>query len=123
MGGGRQMLQTNVKVTDIDPLDTWAGHREDGLDLIEYWKEDKKNRSLLYSVVQNNDELAKVDLDNTDYLLGIFANGHIPMDYMRDKSARGQPSLEEMTRAALKVLQKSSNGYLLVVSSRSRSQK
>ncbi|XP_058807798.1 alkaline phosphatase isoform X2 [Phymastichus coffea] len=97
MGGGRQMLQTRFNVTNIDPLDIWAGQRKDGRDLIDYWIQDKKNRSLSYNVVQNNEQLASVDLINTDYLLGIFANGHIPMDYMRDKSGKGQPSLEEMT--------------------------
>lgn len=115
MGGGRQMLQTHVTETETDPIDTWAGRRNDGRNLINDWITDKKGKNAAFSVVQTNQELAAVDHKNTDYLLGIFANGHIPMDFKRDKSPKGQPSLEEMTVAALKILRKSDEGYLLVV--------
>ncbi|OXU21501.1 hypothetical protein TSAR_009716 [Trichomalopsis sarcophagae] len=115
MGGGRQMLQTHVWETETDPIDTWAGRRQDGRNLINDWITDKKGKNAAFSVVQTNEELAAVDHKKTDYLLGIFANGHIPMDFKRDKSPKGQPSLEEMTVAALKILKKSDEGYLLVV--------
>ncbi|CAL7933290.1 unnamed protein product [Xylocopa violacea] len=115
MGGGRQMMKSNATGTEFDPIDTWAGHREDGRDLIEEWKRDKLTRNLSFDVVQNNEQLSRVDVDKTDYLLGIFANGHISMDWNREKGPKGQPSLEEMTVTALKILQKSKHGYLLVV--------
>lgn len=115
MGGGRQMLKSNATGTEFDPIDTWAGHREDGRDLIEYWKQDKALRKLSFEVVQNNEELSRVNTDKVDYLLGLFANGHISMDWNREKGPKGQPSLEEMTVTALKILQKSKEGYLLVV--------
>ena len=115
MGGGRQMLKSNATGTEFDPIDTWAGHREDGRDLIEDWKRDKASRKLSFEVVQNNEELSRVNTDEVDYLLGLFANGHISMDWNREKGPKGQPSLEEMTVTALKILQKSKEGYLLVV--------
>ncbi|KAG9429352.1 alkaline phosphatase [Apis mellifera carnica] len=115
MGGGRQMLKTNATGTEYDPIDEWAGHRQDGKDLIEEWKRDKSSRGLAFSVVQNNEELSRVNIDKIDYLLGIFANGHISMDWNRKKGPKGQPSLEDMTVTALKILQKSKYGYLLVV--------
>ncbi|XP_011495250.1 PREDICTED: alkaline phosphatase [Ceratosolen solmsi marchali] len=115
MGGGRQMLQTVVNTTESDPIDTWAGRRRDGRNLISDWMADKKSRKASFSVVQNNEELAEINYDKIDFLLGIFANGHIPMDYKRDNGTNGQPSLEEMTVAALKILKKSNNGFLLVV--------
>ncbi|XP_017759952.1 PREDICTED: alkaline phosphatase-like [Eufriesea mexicana] len=115
MGGGRQMLKSNATGTEFDPIDTWAGQRKDGKDLIEEWKRDKRSRKLSFDVVQNNEELSRVNVDKVDYLLGIFANGHISMDWKREKGPKGQPSLEEMTVTALKILQKSKNGYLLVV--------
>ncbi|XP_034192120.2 alkaline phosphatase [Osmia lignaria lignaria] len=115
MGGGRQMLKSNATATEFDPIDTWAGKREDGLDLIEAWKRDKINRKLSFDVVQNNEELSKVDTEKVDYLLGIFANGHISMDWDREKGPKGQPSLENMTVTALKILQKSKRGYFLMV--------
>ncbi|XP_076390457.1 alkaline phosphatase, tissue-nonspecific isozyme isoform X2 [Megachile rotundata] len=115
MGGGRQMMKSNVEETEFDPIDTWAGKREDDRDLIEEWKRDKVSRNLAFDIVQNNEELSKVDTKKVDYLLGIFANGHIAMDWNRETGPEGQPSLEEMTVTALKVLQKSKRGYLLVV--------
>ncbi|KAG7209828.1 hypothetical protein KM043_011437 [Ampulex compressa] len=115
MGGGRQMLKSNVTATEFDPIDKWAGRRQDNHDLIEEWIRDKTSRKLSHSVVQNNEELSRVDTQNVDYLLGIFANGHISMDWEREKGPKGQPSLENMTVTALKILQKSAKGYLLVV--------
>lgn len=115
MGGGRQMLKSNATGTEFDPLDTWSGQRKDGRDLIEAWRKDKLSRKVAFDIVQNNEQLSRVDARNVEYLLGIFANGHISMDWNREKSAKGQPSLEEMTVAALKILQKSKHGYVLVV--------
>ncbi|XP_034951620.1 alkaline phosphatase-like [Chelonus insularis] len=115
MGGGRQMLQSNVSGTEIDPIDTWACYSTDGRDLINDWVQDKKLRNFSYKVVQNNKELRSLDPTNIEFLLGIFANGHLRMDWERVDSSEGQPSLEEMTKMAIKVLEKSSKGYLLVV--------
>ncbi|XP_043263799.1 alkaline phosphatase isoform X2 [Colletes gigas] len=115
MGGGRQVMKTNATGTQFDPIDTWACKRQDGRDLIEEWKRDKVSRKLSFGVVENNEQLSKVDTGKVDYLLGIFANGHINMDWNREKGPKGQPSLEEMTVTALKVLQRSKRGYLLVV--------
>ncbi|XP_076240183.1 alkaline phosphatase [Calliopsis andreniformis] len=115
MGGGRQVMKSNATAGESDPIDTWACYRQDGRDLIDEWKRDKASRKLSFSVVENNEQLSKVDTDKVDYLLGIFANGHISMDWNRTEGPEGQPSLEEMTVTALKILQRSKHGYLLVV--------
>ncbi|CAL1682989.1 unnamed protein product [Lasius platythorax] len=115
MGGGRQMLKSNVTADEFDPIDKWACYRQDGRDLIADWTRDKSSKNLPYSVVQNNEELSRLDIDNVDYLLGIFANGHIEMDWKRERGPKGQPSLEEMTVTALRILQKSEQGYFLMV--------
>lgn len=115
MGGGRQVMKSNVSAGELDPIDTWACYRQDGRDLIDEWMRDKSSRNLAYKVVQNNEELSQVDTDTVDYLLGIFANSHIEMDYKRERGPKGQPSLEEMTVTALRILQKSKQGYFLMV--------
>jgi len=115
MGGGRQVMKSNVSASEFDPIDKWACYRQDGRDLINEWMRDKSDRNLAYKVVQNNEELSQVDIDNVDYLLGIFANGHIAMDWKREQGPKGQPSLEEMTVTALRILQKSKQGYFLMV--------
>lgn len=115
MGGGRQMLQSHAKAMEFDPIDTWACYSRDGRDLIREWTADKTSKKSTYSVLQNNEQLRNLDADSVDYVLGIFANGHISMDWERNTGPKGQPSLEEMTIAALRVLNKSKSGYLLVV--------
>lgn len=115
MGGGRQTLKSNVSASEFDPVDTWACYRQDGRDLMSDWMRDKSNRNLAYAMVQNNDQLSRLDINNVDYLLGIFANGHIEMDWKRERGPKGQPSLEQMTVAALRILQKSKQGYFLMV--------
>lgn len=49
------------------------------------------------------------------YILGLFAPCHMPYDKDRDLSDNGQPSIEEMTIKALKILKNSPNGFLLIV--------
>lgn len=115
MGGGRQVMKSNVSAGEFDPIDTWSCYRQDGRDLINDWIKDKSRRNLAHSVVQNNDELSRVDTNSVDYLLGIFANGHLAMDWERQRGPKGQPSLEEMTVTALRILQKSTKGYFLMV--------
>ncbi|XP_063985258.1 alkaline phosphatase-like isoform X2 [Diachasmimorpha longicaudata] len=115
MGGGRQMLKSNVTGTKSDPIDTWACYSSDGRDLLSDWQNDKAERNLRYKLVQNTNELRNVDAAEVDYLMGIFANGHISMDWNRDTGPTGQPSLEEMTKMAIKVLEKETKGFLLVV--------
>uniref|UniRef100_A0A6M2E1K4 Alkaline phosphatase n=1 Tax=Xenopsylla cheopis TaxID=163159 RepID=A0A6M2E1K4_XENCH len=115
MGGGRQCMVSNSNGSDADPIDTWACFSKDGRNLISEWKTDKEERKLQYAVVQNTGELQNVDTSNTDYVLGIFANGHLKYEVERDKSLKGMPSLKSMTDAAIKILQKNKNGYILVV--------
>lgn len=70
MGGGRQCLQSNVRDADNDPIDTWACYSKDGRDLFKAWSDDKMKRQLRHKIVTNNDELNKLDVNVTDYVLG-----------------------------------------------------
>lgn len=115
LGGGRQTLVSNVTSTPTDPLDTWSCRRNDGRDLIEEYIKDKEARELKYSVIKNNEELNNLNIKNTDYLLGIFANSHLQLEHERDKSPKGMPSLSEMVEVAIKVLEKNKKGYFLMV--------
>lgn len=70
MGGGRQVLAPNVTETVDDPIDSWAGIRKDGRNLINYYKKDKEARKLKHAVVFNNKDLEKLNSNETDYVLG-----------------------------------------------------
>lgn len=72
MGGGRQCLVSNVTGTDDDPIDKWSCISMDGRNLIEDWKKDKIERGLRSAVLQNNDDLNKLDTANTDFVLGKY---------------------------------------------------
>ncbi len=47
------------------------------------------------------------------FLKGLFAHDH--MAYEVERKPESQPSLREMTEAAIKILEKSKNGYFLLV--------
>ncbi|XP_069938648.1 alkaline phosphatase-like isoform X2 [Cherax quadricarinatus] len=110
MGGGRRVL-TPSDVLDVE--ESRYGFRKDGKNLINMWIDDKASRGVRASYVWNRDDLLALDTSKTDYLLGLFGYSH--MDYVVERDSAMDPSLPEMTKAALEVLQKDPNGYFLLV--------
>lgn len=117
MGGGRQMLVSDVIGSEADPLDTWACQSHDGRNLMLDWKNQRKTLEQRAKVVENRLELADIGKsDDIDFLLGIFANGHLKYDHELDNNS--MPSLEEMTVKAIEVLfkeNKQQQGFFLMV--------
>lgn len=101
MGGGMSRL-----VSDDEHE---SGKRKDGKDLTKNWIDLHPQGKF----VTSRDELLNVN-SNTEHLLGIFAKSH--MQFNVDRNSTVEPSLAEMTLAALKVLKnKNSRGFLLMV--------
>jgi len=76
--------------------------RPDSLDLLS----DLKSRS---TYVQTPSELAELNTEAMEGLLGLFADGHLP-------AAPGRfPTLPAMTRAALQILDQDPDGFFLMV--------
>ena len=72
---------------------------------------------LPYRVVRTRKELAKVDAGATSHLLGLFSESAMPYETDRTPHA-SEPTLQEMTRAALDVLaagQGAGKGFFLMV--------
>ncbi|XP_017868774.1 PREDICTED: membrane-bound alkaline phosphatase [Drosophila arizonae] len=115
LGGGRQMFLNETVRDEVGH----PGYRQDGRNLIKDWLADKQAQNASASYVWSRKGLTEVDLDNTDYLLGLFANGHLPYDGDRERSPKNShladPSLTELTEAALKILRKNEKGYFLFV--------
>lgn len=113
LGGGRKNF-INETVRDETGK---AGYRTDGRNLIKDWLEGKKSSNASY--VWSRKGLTQLDLNNTEYLLGLFAHDHLPYDGDRERSQAhshlADPSLTELTEAALRVLQRNENGYFLFV--------
>ncbi|XP_046428321.1 membrane-bound alkaline phosphatase-like [Neodiprion virginianus] len=111
LGGGRREFLPTTTVDDEGDY----GYREDGVDLIETWKQDKTDRDSSYSYVWNRSGLRQIidNPDDVDYLLGLFESSHC--QYQLEADPVTEPTLTEMTEAAIKILQKNSNGYFLFV--------
>ncbi|KAK4310261.1 hypothetical protein Pmani_018154 [Petrolisthes manimaculis] len=116
MGGGYHYFVPNATETEFDPFDEeWGCDREDGQDLVEVWKQQKKAEGVNWAVARTLSDLQKVDTTNTEFLLGLFANDHLQYEYFKRENALDVPTLAEMTQAAIHMLQQEDKGYFLLV--------
>jgi alkaline phosphatase len=113
MGGGRRkFLPSNV----TDPVKgNLVGDREDGRDLIDEWLTKHNESDHRAAVAYTGTELRALDLDKIDYLLGLFSHDHLEYEEKRVAHKKNEPSLTEMTTAALKILKRNPKGYALLV--------
>lgn len=109
LGGGRSKFRPYNAVDE----EGQRGERRDGENLIDKWKEDKEKRKAEARYVWNREQLLHTDPVKTEYLLGLFEGDH--MLYHNEANQTTEPTLEEMTRVALAILQKEKSGYYLFV--------
>ena len=107
LAGGRSQFTT---VEQRDPeYDDKVGLRLDGRDLVGEWRQ----RHPQGAYVWNRGQLEAAQ--NAPALLGLFEPDHMQFDHDRDQGAGGDPSLAEMTRAAIRTLSRGNDGYVLMV--------
>lgn len=114
MGGGRREFRDNTMMgEENDP-----GFRSDGRDLIAEWVAERSKLGNA-SYIWNRQALKNIDYDKTDYLLGLFEANHCMynLDIANQYLVESEPSLIDMTEAAIKILQKEEQGYFLFVES------
>lgn len=86
-----------------------GGRRKDGKNLTADWVTSHSNGNF----ITTRKELLNIS-ENTEYLLGIFAKSHMQFNVDRNKEI--EPSLAEMTQAAIKILMKdNTRGFLLII--------
>lgn len=102
MGGGRRFFAGKGAK---DPETGDNGSRKDDRDLFQEWAQKGG------TVVHDRKGLAGVKPGKTTRLLGLFARGEM----FDEADQTANPSLTEMTMAALDVLEKNSGGYVLFV--------
>ncbi|MDO5610120.1 MAG: alkaline phosphatase [Pseudomonadota bacterium] len=107
LGGGRKNFMT-FEQEDPEYADK-VGERMDGRDLIAAWQA----RHPEGAYVWNAKQLAEAPADAP--LLGLFEPDHMQYEHDRPHDRGGEPSLAEMTRAAISRLQHNPNGYVLLV--------
>lgn len=102
LGGGRRHFL---------PIEE-GGKRLDGKNLIQQWQEQGGQ------YVKSLSELQQLPLKSepleSEPLLGLFSDSHLSYAYQRPED---QPSLQQMTKAALTHLQKNDKGYALIIES------
>lgn len=106
LGGGTKRFLPNGTVDFYGN----SGERLDGKNLIREWRNSKSG---VAKTVFNRQQLLGLDYNETDYLMGLFSYEH--MSYKLDADENKEPTLEEMTEAAIKILEKNKNGFFLFV--------
>ena len=107
MGGGRSNFLPD---TQPDPeYPDRRGMRKDGRDLVSLWRQ----RHPQGTYVWNAQQLAAAPDDRP--VLGLFEPNHMQYEHDRLQDRAGEPSLAEMTRAAITRLQRNDKGFVLLV--------
>ena len=106
LGGGRSsFLPTNAEDS------SQSGLRSDGRDLTAEWT--KKYPDSAY--VSDRQALDAIDPTETKHLLGLFNPVHLKFTTDRSKQDESEPTLAEMTRKAISMLESHDTGYFLMV--------
>jgi alkaline phosphatase len=109
LGGGRANF---LPATAVDPeYPTRKGKRSDSRDLTVEWQ--RRNPSGAY--VWDRAGFAKIDFTRAPRVLGLFEPDHMQYEADRATDIGGEPSLAEMTRAAITMLGSRKKGYVLLV--------
>lgn len=110
-GGRRHFLPKDEKYNTPDAQSGVEGDRTDGRDLTAEWQE--KYPQGKYIIDQSGFEA--VDSENTTKVLGLFNESHMQYEADRENDIAGEPSLTQMTKKAINVLDNNSKGYFLMV--------
>lgn len=111
-GGGRSKFMP-ANMTDAEGV---TGDRKDGVNLIDVWLDSHRSFPAIY--LRNRNELLMSEANRVvgpDYVLGLFAKDHL--NYNLEADHEKEPSIAEMTVAAINALDKGSNGYVIFIES------
>ncbi len=109
LGGGRSNFLP-ATMTDPEYADQ-KGRRTDGRDLVADWS----RRNPGGSFVWNARDFAALDMKANQKVLGLFQPDHMQYEADRARDKAGEPSLAELTRAAITKLGSNRTGYVLLV--------
>ncbi|MGV8959325.1 MAG: alkaline phosphatase [Stenotrophomonas sp.] len=107
LGGGRREFTT---VEQRDPeYDDKVGLRMDGRDLVGEWRQAHPRGAYVWNAAQLKAAA------NAPALLGLFEPDHMQYEHDRPTDKGGEPSLAELTQAAIANLSRHGEGYVLMV--------
>lgn len=108
LGGGLNKFLPEGKNPEFPST---TGARKDGRNLIAEWKKKQPNATFVLS----GSQLSAVNIKNTQKLYGLFNGDHMSYEHDRIADKEDEPSLAEMTKSAITLLQKNNKGFFLVV--------
>jgi alkaline phosphatase len=109
LGGGRFAFLPST-ATDPETGEA-AGKRTDGEDLTAIWT----GRSAGHEYITDQPGFDAVDFTSDTRVLGLFGQSHMQFDLDRAEDTGGEPSLAELTEAAITRLSQDEDGFVLLV--------
>lgn len=109
LGGGRIKFLPN-SMADPEGANVDEA-RQDNRDLTQEWLQKYPNSAYIW----NQQQFDAIDPQSTDHLLGLFESDHMQYEADRSEDTAGEPSLAEMTRLAIEMLNRNPYGYFLLV--------
>ncbi len=108
LGGGRENF---LPEANPDPeYDGKSGKRGDGRNIADEWAQ-KPDHQWIW----NSAQFADIDFSGPQKVLGLFEPSRMQYDGDRPEDGAGEPSLAEMTRAAITRLSQDEDGFVLMV--------
>lgn len=109
LGGGRAGFMP-AEMADPE-YEERTGNRQDGRDLMGAWT----SKSAGHSVIFDRDGFEAIDFGQPVQVLGLFEPSHMVYDLDRLAGAGNEPSIADLTRAAITRLSQQDQGYMLMV--------
>ncbi|HAB79324.1 MAG TPA: alkaline phosphatase [Glaciecola sp.] len=114
MGGGRRhFLPKDAASNSADAASSVEGDRTDGRNLVSEWQSTYPNGMYVMDQIGFD----AIDTDTTERVFGLFNESHMQYEADRDNDIAGEPSLTEMTTAAIEILDNNDKGFFLMVES------
>ncbi|MEQ3639302.1 MAG: alkaline phosphatase [Alteromonas sp.] len=114
MGGGRRhFLPRDPAFNSPDAASSTEGDRTDGRDLTAEWQSLYTNGVYVF----DQSGFDGLDTETTERVFGLFNESHMQYEADRGNDIAGEPSVAEMTSAAIKILDNNDEGFFLMVES------
>ena len=112
LGGGRAEF---YPVSQNDPeYPDQQGDRTDDANMVERWQSRGSANGLARTYVWNLAQFNQLAIDDTQ-VLGLFERSHMQFDRARSSAPAGEPSLADMTAFAIRKLERTDQGFFLMV--------
>ena len=112
MGGGRRsFLPKDAAFNSPDAVSSVEGDRTDGRDLVSEWQGQYPDGTYVY----DETGFDTVNTETTERLFGLFNESHMQYEADRGNDVAGEPSIADMTKKAIGVLDNNPNGFFLMV--------